>query len=221
MLVKPSMSVNSAVISRISPRRRSAAGSAAMRRTTSGARCCSKLRRSSRARHSSRTKRTSVAAMKVTMATSRRSGRVHQQHRAGHRRDRRAGPGEAGTDRQQARYRRPQPRREHQTEQAKQQARRPLRRMPAQVGRTGNVAAQDRLDRLGLDRTDGVAGEAGVTRRPPSFRRAAADQHDPAGERGAASGCVEQRRRGDRRNVRRAPAGAASHRCRAAARCHR
>ena len=67
--------------------------------------------------------------------------------------------------------------------------------------------------------TEGVAGEAGVTRSPPSSGRAAADQHDPAGERGA--GRLDRRSAvgaGIVRHGRQTRPAAASHRGRAAAR---
>ena len=161
-----------------------------MRRTTSGARCCSKLRRSSRARHSSRAKRTSVAGQtrrSPQWAGRRdppaRQGREWRQPRRRSRRDRRAPRATPPRPAVAA------PPTGGRADRATQH--RPARRSPP-ISAGWHLPTQDRLDRLGLDPHRWRRRRGGRDAHTARLRRAAADQHDPSGQRGPRLGFVDQ-----------------------------
>ena len=183
MPVKPSMSVNSAVISRISPRSRSAAGSAAMRRTTSGARCCSKL-----------SAQQPGAPLVVHEADQRGegegddrhdgwAGRIQQHAEAWDGGRGGGGPRETDDTASMRRGGGPQSRGHQKAEQAEQRGAGDFDEVrPDRSAR--HLPAQDRLDRLGLDPHRWRRRRGGRDAQAARLRGAAADQHDLSGERG-------------------------------------
>ena len=108
-----------------------------------------------------------------------------------HRRDRGGGPGQADQHRERRCRSGPQPRRQQQTEQAKQRGAGRFRDVgPGRADR--HIAAQDRLDRLGLDQHRWRRRRAGVTRSPPNSGALLPISTIRPGERGPRPGFVDQ-----------------------------
>ena len=181
MAVKPSMSVNSAVISRISPSSLSSSGCATSRLTIAGARCCSKRRRMAASRRLlAAAVRNPATVKQVTMIAGTRNGSISSCCR--HSRSGRAhGPQDRQTHCDEAAHQRRQDVCEPDAEHAGAEGSHHLHHLDQQVAGWRH-AVEDLLDgcRVQHDRRDERAGGRGP--QASQLRGRAADEDDAAGQ---------------------------------------